>query len=103
MKWIQVFQSSDPTEGYLVRDYLVSKGIETQLRGEHLAGLAGGIPVGESFPSLWVPESSVALARAALGRWEAEQPAGEAWKCAHCYEDNESTFGSCWSCGAMKP
>lgn len=103
MQWIQVFRSSDPTEGYLVRDYLMSKGIDTQLRGEHLASVMGAIPVTDSFPTLWVPEASVALARAALQSWEAEQPAGEAWKCPDCYEGNEPTFGSCWSCGAMKP
>lgn len=102
MRWTLLFQSSDPTEAYLIRDYLSQRGLLAQLRGQDLAGLGGVIPIPDSFPSLWVKEEDLGLAKAALARWEAESaPTGD-WTCS-CGEVNESSFGSCWKCATLRP
>ena len=88
MRWTLLFQASDPTEAYLIRDYLVQRGIQTQLRGQDLAGLGGVIPIPDSFPTLWVQEEELGLAKAAMARWEAESVQTGDWACS-CGEVNE--------------
>lgn len=102
MRWTLLFQASDPTEAYLIRDYLAQRGLHAQMRGQGLAGLAGAIPIPESFPSLWVNEEELGLAKAALARWEAETVQTADWACS-CGEVNEGSFGSCWKCGTLRP
>jgi hypothetical protein len=102
MRWTLLYQSSDPTEAYLIRDYLSQRGLRSQLRGQDLAGLGGVIPIPDSFPSLWVNEEELGLARAALARWEAESVPGTDWTCS-CGEVNEGSFGSCWKCSTLRP
>lgn len=102
MRWTLLFQASDPTEAFLIRDYLAQRGVPSQLRGQDLAGLGGVIPIPDSFPSLWVDEEELGLARSALARWEAESLPGVDWTCS-CNEVNEGSFGSCWKCSTLRP
>ena len=49
---------------YLVRDYLASEGVPTEIRNEHLFGAQGEIPVtSDALPSLWAEDALVLRAR----------------------------------------
>ena len=49
---------------YLVRDYLASEGVRTEIRNEHLFGAQGEVPVtADALPSLWADDDLVARAR----------------------------------------
>ncbi|MED5374603.1 MAG: DUF2007 domain-containing protein [Myxococcota bacterium] len=98
-----LYQATDPTEAYLIRDYLTQRGLRVSLRGVHLTGLAGAIPVTEAQPSLWVEAVDLGLARLALAGWRAESLPSSPWTCPGCGEENEGSFGSCWSCQTLRP
>lgn len=49
---------------YLVRDYLASEGVPTEIRNEHLFGAQGEVPVtSDALPSLWADDELVLRAR----------------------------------------
>lgn len=48
----QVFWSHDVSEAHFVKGLLESQGLSPLVRGEALAGLAGGIPLADACPTL---------------------------------------------------
>lgn len=51
----QVYGAKDPFEVHLIKNLLENEGIQVVVRGEHLFGLRGSIPVSqETWPSVWV-------------------------------------------------
>lgn len=94
----QVHQGRDPVEPYLLRDWLLRNGLNVQLRGAALVGLAGGIPVPKSFPTLWVPESQRPQAEALIAQFAGPTLVHPEWECHRCGETNAPSFGACWSC-----
>ena len=61
-----VYRAAGPTDGHLIRDLLVADGIPVEMRGEQLTSLAGGIPLPDAWPTLWVVPHNVARRRAHL-------------------------------------
>ena len=52
------------TDVYLVRDYLASEGVPTEIRNENLFGAQGEVPItSDSLPSLWAEDEIVLRAR----------------------------------------
>lgn len=96
-----VYRSTGLADSHITRDLLVGGGIPTEIRGENLVSLAGGIPTPDTFPTLWVVAHNAprALALIEAARHQAAMPA---WVCS-CGEPNDGPFGSCWSCGADRP
>ncbi|HVM20336.1 MAG TPA: DUF2007 domain-containing protein [Egibacteraceae bacterium] len=59
-------------DAYLVKHVLEAKGITTTVRGEHLVGAAGEVPVSpDTWPSVWVADEEEARAREILQQFEA--------------------------------
>jgi hypothetical protein len=92
-------------EAYMVRDVLQTEGIPSVLRGEHLVGILGDVPLDQdSLPSVWVAEADAEWARAVLAAGTvADRGDGAAWTCSECGEQSEAQFTLCWRCGAARP
>ncbi len=59
-------------EAEFVRGFLVGVGLEVELKGQHLFGIRGALPLSEdTLPSLWVPQYQVAQAEEMLKKVEA--------------------------------
>lgn len=56
----RVFTVPTITEAHLIRGVLENEGIDAIIKNEHLAGLAGEIPVMEAWPEVWVLNDSEA-------------------------------------------
>lgn len=98
---VRVYRAHDLADAQLLLDLLQQDGIPVEQRGTSLMGLAGGIPIADAQPTLWVAPHNAERARALIAA--AEQPrAGGAWTCG-CGEDNDAVFGSCWSCARDRP
>ena len=98
-----VYNGTGHADAFLVRDHLVACGLPVEVRGQHLGGLVGAIPVSDTFPSVWVNERHVARAHALIAEWDAARtPGGEPWVCA-CGAEVDAHFGECWSCGGAQP
>lgn len=93
-------------EAHLIRGFLVSHGIDAQVRGEYLTSGWGELPV--DVCSVWVMddlqfEAANELLAAFLKGSLARKFSGESWRCAHCGEKLEGQFTQCWNCGAARP
>lgn len=67
-----IFVAENPMEAEFVRGFLAGAGLEVELRGQHLFGIRGAIPLCEdTLPSLWVPHYQVAQAEEMLEKVEA--------------------------------
>lgn len=91
-------------QAHLIKGYLDSKGIFCQVRGEHLVGIQGEVPVTmDTLPSIWVGDGDRERARALIEQALASEAALEAeWTCGKCGESIEGQFTECWSCGATR-
>jgi len=93
-------------EAHLIRSYLEAQGISASVRGEHLIGGIGELPV--DVCSVWIVEGrdfdrADALVREYL-RGDAERlHRNEGWLCPGCREDIEGQFTDCWRCGVARP
>lgn len=99
---ICVYKAHGPTDAHLVRHWLERNGIRAVIRGD-LMGIRGEIPVGESWPAVWVDREDVARAEEAIRTFEGPRLVHPPWRCPRCGEVNEPNFGSCWSCQADRP
>ena len=102
----QLHAARHAMEAHLIRGFLVSHGIDAQVRGEYLTSGWGELPV--DVCSVWVMddtqhEAAAALLASFLKGSLARQYSGKNWTCAHCGETLEGQFTQCWSCGVPKP
>lgn len=91
------------------KSILESHGIPCFIRNEYASSIAGKVPFNETWPELWVHNTSdVEQAATLLKQWEEDLNALEShkdqshyasWKCSQCGESNEGNFAQCWSCG----
>jgi hypothetical protein len=102
---VQVFSSFNMAEVGLLKSLLEQEGIMCTTRNEHLALIAGAIPLNEAMPQLWVVrDEDVERAQGLIAQWQNDvPPVFDAWVCPKCGADNEGQFGSCWQCGYDLP
>jgi hypothetical protein len=68
----RVHVAENPVEAQFLRAFLESAGIAASIRGEHLFGLRGGVPMtAETLPSVWVEDEDCDRARQLLQQLEA--------------------------------
>jgi hypothetical protein len=64
--------AGNPVEAQFVRAFLESAGIAATVRGEHLWGLRGGVPMtADTLPSVWVEDEDLGRAEQLLRQLEA--------------------------------
>ncbi len=69
----KVFTAQTPQEAYLVRGFLEENGIPAVVQGEHLTWLQGGIPLAETYPTVWVErDEDEGRAKALLEEFQAQ-------------------------------
>ena len=69
----KVFTARTLQEAHLVRGFLEENGIPAVVQGEHLGWLQGGVPLAETYPTVWVErDEDEARARALLEELQAQ-------------------------------
>ncbi len=97
-KPVVVFSSINAAEVYLVRSALTREGIESQIKGNMRAPLAGEVPFDDARVELCVNPD---LEEQALSIIDAiRQADGADQVCPACQETNPSSFEICWQCGS---
>jgi len=99
---VRVYLATGPTDAYLVKHWLERNGLDVHVQGD-LVSARGEIPIGESWPTVWVPEASSARARELVDAFFGPTLVHPRWRCPDCGEDNEPNFGSCWNCDGDRP
>lgn len=101
MKWTCVFRATNPTEAWLVRDWLERNDVRVMVRGD-LQSARGEVPILDAWPTVWVPQDEARRAEDALEAFRSPRLVHPPWRCG-CGEENAANFGSCWACGADGP
>lgn len=104
----QVFRAHDIAEAHFVKGLLESQGLSALVRGEALAGLAGEIPLAETWPIVWIlDDGREEEARTVIKDYETgsatHAPPVSVWRCQKCGQDLEPQFTTCWACGTERP
>lgn len=99
-----VYTSPNSSMVYLAKNLLEHHGIESFVKGEHLAAAAGGVAPIDAWLELWVvSEYQVWEAREILEEgMESSDDPHETWMCPDCLEINEAPFSHCWKCGTER-
>jgi hypothetical protein len=99
-----IFSSPNLVEVSELKDMLDAAGIACFISNEASSRLAGGIPMNETIPELWIEDDSRLVEAEQIKRdWQAPPPAqGAAWTCSKCGEKLEAQFTSCWKCGTKR-
>jgi len=102
----QVYEASDLVNAQMLKDYLVSFGIEAIVKGELLVGAIGEIPA-DSYPTVWiVNENDLEKAKLRIKNFESQAPDDQmynsVWKCMDCDELIDAQFTQCWKCGSER-
>jgi hypothetical protein len=100
----QVHAARHAIEAHLIRGYLLSHGIDAEVRGEYLTSGWGELPV--DVCSVWIVdeaqyEAAQALVAALLDRRSASSDVAH-WRCGTCGEELEAQFTACWACGTAR-
>ena len=85
------------------KNVLESEGIPCRIKNEYLGGIAGEMPLTETWPELWVlNELDFDRARQLLDDAIVDESPSAPWQCKKCGESNEGQFAACWKCGTAQ-
>jgi hypothetical protein len=97
----RLYTAAGLVEAYLVRDLLVSRGVDVLVFNEHSMGAVGQLPCNEALPELWLrDEMQYERARLLIREHERSSSESASRTCAACTEKNPASFDLCWRCGS---
>jgi hypothetical protein len=90
-------------DAYIVKDVLEAHRITCVVRGAHLVGIRGEVPLDvDTLPSVWVSEADAEKAYRLLAGDFGPPSGGRSWTCPACGEEIEEPFTDCWWCGQSR-
>ncbi len=97
----RVYEALNPTDAYLLREILDTRGIEAVVKGDLLWAARGDVPEN---PSVWVvKDEDYEGAKQVVREYLSKDVAGKKeWKCKKCGEIIEGQFSECWQCGTER-
>ena len=106
MNYKKIYSAANAVEAHMIQGLLEQKSIGTNLSGESLSTVWGGLQTDFNEVEILVDEEKYAEALEIISNYEEilRQPAqdGESWKCEECNKVNPDTFEMCWSCQAIR-
>ena len=82
------------------KNLLLSEGIESTIRNEHLGSILGEMPFQEVWPELWViNDMDYDRALQLIDTAIVDESPSAGWRCGKCKAENEGQFAVCWQCG----
>ena len=98
---LKVHSSLTTMEIYNLKNMLESRGIQCEIRGEHLQAGLGELPFTECWTELWIVDDSMKeMAERIIEGGEGRQRTS--WTCPKCSESVDGEFGQCWNCHAYR-
>ncbi len=100
---IRVYTARHATEAHLVCGFLQSAGIAAVVRGAHLSGGVGELPL--DVCGVWItdPGNRDEAERRIREFLQGPPPGAGPWVCDACGESLERQFTACWHCGRDRP
>lgn len=104
----KIYTANNPAEAHLVKGIIESYGIKCEVRGEHLFGARGELPITpETLPSVWIfDDNEYQKARQLIEEYDRRKKEDTKdatnWTCLKCGEESDSQFTECWNCGSSR-
>ena len=106
MNFKKLYSAANATEAHLVQGLLEQKSIKTNLSGESLSTVWGGLQTDFNEVEVLVDEEKYAEALEIISNYEKtlrrSTKGGESWECDECSKVNPETFEICWSCQTVR-
>ncbi len=97
---VRLYAAANLQEAQLLAGMLAQAGIESRIFNQHSQGALGEIPLGETYPELWLAdERDLGLAQKLLSAYERPVDSTQELPCGRCGESNPVNFSLCWRCG----
>lgn len=109
---IQIFTSADSVQVHRVCDLLNDNDIRAIILGETLEHAAGGLPIQDIYPAVWInPEDEDDALRIIEGHFRemglaaplSPEECRSPWICPQCGQTLEGQFSACWNCQTPRP
>ena len=102
MNYKKIYSAANATAAHLIQGLLEQKSIKTNLAGESLSTVWGGLQTDFNEVEILVDEEKYAKALEIISNYEKivrqTERDGESWECEECNKVNPETFELCWSC-----
>ena len=102
MKYKKVYSASNSAEAHIIQGLLECELIETQLSGENLSSIWGGLQTDFNKVDVLVNEEKYSKSIEIIYNYEEtlkkSHQDGKSWVCEACKNINPSTFEICWNC-----
>ena len=106
MNYKKIYSAANAVEAHMIQGLLEQESIGTNLSGESLSTVWGGLQTDFNEVEILVDEEKYAEALEIIANYEQllKEPAqnGESWECEECNKVNPETFEICWSCQAIR-
>ena len=106
MNYKEVYSAANITEAHLIQGLLERKSIATNLSGENLSNVWGGLQTDFNQVDILVDEEKYSEAVEIISNYEEilKQPVqdGKSWQCEKCNKVNPETSEICWNCQANR-
>ena len=99
---VKIYSSQNGAEVHNLKNVLETRGIECEVRGEHLGAGLGELPANQCWVELWVVNDSMVEEAKRIIRLAASATKGP-WTCPKCGEPVEANFDQCWNCQGYRP
>lgn len=96
----RVYNSTNASEAYLLRDLLMQSGIAAHVLNTHAMSAFGELPMGAAYPQVWITRPELEARALKLIADYLNRPAAMEKTCLTCAEKNPGEFDFCWSCQA---
>lgn len=98
----KIYSSLNVTDAVLLKDELLSNGVEAQLLSKH--GRHAMTAAAEVAAEVWIADEADTaetrgLIQGFLRRLQSAEREKRPWRCMRCKEENPDPFDSCWKCG----
>jgi hypothetical protein len=95
----KVFSSPELSNAAIVRDLLLTNGINAVLLNENMSGTVA-VGIGLVLAEVWVKdEAKISSAKALIRDYQSDESSKNRWVCRSCQEENPGSFEICWNCG----
>lgn len=97
---LKLYAAANLQEAQIIAGMLAHAGIESQIFNQHSQGALGEIPLGETYPEIWLPdERDLGPAQKLLSAYERPVDTALEASCRACGESSPANFSLCWHCG----
>jgi hypothetical protein len=104
MKLKLLYLAQNSIESKIIQDELKAINIDSNIRGNNLQSILGGVPIDAMYCKIYVNEEDYSTAKKFIDKYKEniKKTENEMWDCNNCQEKCPTTIHTCWNCNTPK-